>query len=251
MTRISLPHFALRFDLRQWFGRTAPAAAAPPVVTAGAAYAQAITPLPPPKPARSHTPGRARYQQPDPALGQWYAAQPHPCTIVAFINDATGKITQFHAIAAAHGRNLFTMPTAMTSNLEWEQINPHCLRSKEMDFSDLVQAPTNTPYALLQLLAANQAASAEMAALDRDISQAFIAAFYHDIPAHTISASTVPNSPAEGDLEELLARLSARNHAVWQWEGRAEAFRDGWQAMRLREIEMAAMPEQALSHAEE
>ena len=194
---------------------------------------------------------RARYQQIDPALSHWYAAQPHPCTIVAFVNDATGNITQFNAMAGSHIRKLFTTPTAMTDHAEWFWVNPHCLRRQETDPPQLAQAPNATVYDLLQLLGANKAAIEEMVTIANDTYHAFIQAFYNGMPAASINASAQPTTPKEVALLELVGLLSARDGLDAQLNANGNAFHDGWQNMGLSESDIEPMSEQALSHAEE
>ena len=248
MNPVSLNNFTLHLATRQWFGRKRPNTVAPENT---ATATGAPTPEPAPKPQRLRIPRRARYQQIDPALSQWYGAQPHPCTIVAFVNDATGNITQFNAIAGSHIRNLFTMPTAMTDHAEWFWVNPHCLRRKEADLSQLAQAPNTTVYDLLQLLETNKAAIEEMVIIANDTYHAFIQAFYNGMPAASINASAQPTTPKEVTLAELVGLLDARDHLEGQLNANGNAFHDGWQNMRLSESDIAPMPEQAFSHAEE
>ncbi len=248
MNPVSLNNFTLHLATRQWFGRKRPNTVAPENT---ATATDAPTPEPAPKPKQLRIPMRARYQQIDPALSHWYAAQPHPCTIVVFVNDATGNITQFSAIAGSHIRKLFTTHTAMTDNAEWFWANPHCLRRKEADLSQLAQAPNTTVYGLLQLLETNKAAIEEMVIIANDTYHAFIQAFYNGMPTASINASAQTTTPREVAWAELVGLLSARDGLVAQLNANLNAFHDGWQNMGLSESDIAPMPEQALSHAEE
>lgn len=131
-------------------------------------------------------------------------------------------------------RKQVTPPAAITTHSAETLIyHPDCLRRKQTDLSHLAQAPNNTLYELLQLVAANQIASAEIAAVNMAILLAFIDAFYHAIPAEDIDADTAPTVPAADALEELQSLLSARSHVDQQLRGNVDAFLRAWQQMAL------------------
>jgi hypothetical protein len=117
--------------------------------------------------------------------------------------------------------------------------------------SQMAQAPNTTLYNLLQMLEANQAARTEIVTIETAIYHAFINAFYNGMPAESINASAQPTTPKEVALAELVGLLDARGNLEGQLNANLNAFHVAWQNMGLSESDIAPMPEEALSHAEE